>query len=342
MKSRLAASVVAAAALVAAVAAPAAAAHQHAAPSPSIRQIPVRNNPYQVAVSRKLHEAFVVNRGSVSVVGLGSQRTLATIPTGHGDQQVTIALGNGGLRAYVGAPDSPYLSVVDTQQRKVVDNNVLVGNGTVAVATARTAVGPRAYLAQLDYSRLGVLDTGTRQITDYLALPHGPQSVTTGPGGRTVWVGSSYSGAIWVVRTSDNKILRTVRVGRSGPVNSVAFTRHGTRAWVSGLGGVSVVNARSGRILHFFPSPQLFPRSQDVNLGPLVLNRAGTRAYVVNSTFPDAPAHGSVRVIDTRGYHIGANVRTGIEPVGVTAGPQRSTVYVANYGSHSVSAVRFP
>ncbi len=104
---------------------------------------------------------------------------MATIPTGHGDPQVTIALANGGRRAYVGAPDSPYLSVVDTQHRKVADNNVLVGNGTVAIATARTAAGPRAYLAQLQYSRLGVLDTRTRQITDYLALPHGPQSVTT-------------------------------------------------------------------------------------------------------------------------------------------------------------------
>ncbi len=55
--------------VIAAMAAPGrSAAHRHAAPSPSIRQIPVGNNPYQVAVSRKLHRAFVVNRGSVSVV----------------------------------------------------------------------------------------------------------------------------------------------------------------------------------------------------------------------------------------------------------------------------------
>ena len=220
-----------------------------------VKRIPVRTNPYQVAVSRRLQEAFVVNRGSVSVVRLGSSRAVATIPSGHGAQQVTIALQCGGSRAYVGAPDSPYLSVVDTAHRKVLDNNVLVGNGTVAIATARTSAGPRAYLAQLDYSRLGVLDTRTKQITDYIALPHGPQTVTAAPGGRTLWVGSSYSGRIWVVRASDNKIVRTVRVTKSGPVGSVAFTRHGTRAWVSGLGGVSVVNVRTGKVLKFISTP---------------------------------------------------------------------------------------
>jgi hypothetical protein len=249
-------------------------------------------------------------------------------------------LGNGGRRAYVGAPDSPYVSVVDTARRKVVDNSVLVGNGTVAIATARTPAGSRAYLAQLDYSRLGVLDTRAGQITDYLALPHGPQTVTAAPGGRTVWVGSSYSGAIWVVRADDPKVVRTISVRRSGPVSSVAFTRHGTRAWVSGLGGVSVVNVRNGEVLKFISAPRLFPNAQNLNLGPLVLNGRGTRAYVVNSTFPDEPGRGALRVITTRGYRLGARVAMGIEPVDVAVG-LRGTVYVANYGSRSVTSIRF-
>ena len=342
MKTRLVSKIAVAATLAAsaAVAAPAVAAPAPATQRAEVTRIPVGTNPYQVAVARRLHEAFVVNRGSVSVVRMGSGRTVATIPTGNGDQQVTIALGNGGRRAYVGGPDSPYVSVVDTAGRKVVDNSVLVGNGTVAIATARTAAGPRAYLAQPDYSRLGVLDTRAGQITDYLALPHGPQTVTTGPGGRTVWVGSSNSGAIWVVRASNPKVVRTIRVTRSGPVSSVAFTRHGTRAWVSGLGGVSVLNVHSGKVLRFIPAPRLFPNAHDLNLGPLVLNGRGTRAYIVNSTFPDDPQRGSLRAITTRGYGLGALVRTGIEPVGVAVG-QRGTVYVANYGSKSVSAVRF-
>ena len=224
---------------------------------------------------------------------------------------MTIALNGGGSRAYVGAPDSPYLSVVDTAHRKVLDNDVLVGNGTVAIATARTTAGPRAYLAQLDYSRLGVLDTHTKQITDYVALPHGPQTVTAAPGGRTLWVGSSYSGRIWVVRASDKKIVRTVRVTKSGPVGSVAFTRHGTRAWVSGLGGVSVVNVQNGQGAEVHLDPHAVPHARDLNLGPVALNARGTTAYVVNSTFPDEPARGSLRVIATRGYRLGARSARG-------------------------------
>ena len=59
----------------------------------------------------------------------------------------------------------------------------------------------------------------------------------------------------------------------------------------------------------------------------------------MNSTFPDTPARGSLRVIATRGYRLGAQVWTGIEPVGVTVG-RRADVYVANYGSGSVSSIR--
>ena len=187
MKTRLDRMLAVAATLAAsaAVAAPAAASPRAGHPRAAVvTRIPVGTNPYQVAVARRLHEAFVVNRGSVSVVRMGSGRAVATIPTGNGDQQVTIALGNGGQRAYVGGPDSPYVSVVDTTRRKVVDNSVLVGNGTVAIATARTRPARGPTWRQLDYSRLGVLDTHAGQITDYLALPHGPQTVTTAPGGR--------------------------------------------------------------------------------------------------------------------------------------------------------------
>ena len=60
----------AALAVTAAMAAPAASAAPAPHPqAPVVKRIPVRTNPYQVAVSRRLQEAFVVNRGSVSVVG---------------------------------------------------------------------------------------------------------------------------------------------------------------------------------------------------------------------------------------------------------------------------------
>jgi DNA-binding beta-propeller fold protein YncE len=305
----------------------------------TLRTIEVGTNPSEVAISRRLREAYVVNSGSLSVVRLGSGRVLATIPTGNGDPQVAVALGRGGRRAYVGAPDSPYVSVVDTAQRTVIDNSVLVGNGTIAIATARTAAGPRAYLAQLEQSRLGVLDTSTDQLTGYVALPRGPQSVDVAPNGKALWVGSSYSGRIWVVRMSDQKIARTIRVNRGGPVSSVAFSPDGRQAWVSGLGGVSVVNVRTGALLHFMPAPALFPRSSNLNLGPLTLNGRGTRAYVVNTTFPDHPGRGALRVIRTRDYRIAGAAGTGIEPASVTAGP-RGTAYVANYGSGTVSQMR--
>ena len=106
---------------------------------------------------------------------------------------------------------------------------------------------------------------------------------------------------------------------------------------VSGLGGVSVVNVASGKLLAFVPISRIFPHATDLNAGPLALNSSGTAALVLNSTFPDNPASGTVAVINTRTLRVTSRIRVGTEPTGLAIDGKRITAYVTNFQDDTVS-----
>jgi YVTN family beta-propeller protein len=105
---------------------------------------------------------------------------------------------------------------------------------------------------------------------------------------------------------------------------------------VSGLGGVSVVNVASGKLLAFVPITRIFPPAADLNAGPLALNSSGTAALVLNSTFPDNPASGTVAVINTRTLRVTSRIRVGTEPTGGQAAQQRAARLVPG-AAHNAS-----
>ena len=77
------------------------------------------------------------------------------------------------------------------------------------------------------------------------------------------------------------------------------------------------------------PITRLFPHAPDLNAGPIAVAADGTKALVVNATFPDTPARGSVAVLDTRTLRVTRRVATGTEPVGLAVDPARNQAYVA-------------
>ena len=130
-------------------------------------------------------------------------------------------------------------------------------------------------------------------------LPAGAQTATTTPDNKDVWVGSVESGEVWVVSTSAQKIVQTIPVTQSGPVSSIAFTPDGTRAWVFGIGGMSVVDVATGKVLSFVPVTGIFPDSQAPDAGPVALTCSGRYALAVDSTRADTPGLGAVAVLST-------------------------------------------
>jgi YVTN family beta-propeller protein len=310
-----------------------------AAAAPPVSQatgtVTVGSNPYDVAVAQNLGQAFVVNDGSVSVVSLLTHRQLATVGTGVGHGQNGIALLGRNTHAYITNFETTKVLDFDTETR-TVKRSITVGAGAVDVAKANTPKGQRAYVALLPSNRLVGIRASTGRIVQRITLPQAPQTVTAAADGRTVWVGSAESGRVYVVNTSTGGVTRTIRVDRAGPVSSIAFTPDGKRAWVAGLGGVSVVDVVSGRTVKFLPILSLFT-SDGPNMGPVALTGSGRQALVVDSTFPDEPGPGTVTVVDTRTFKVLEHVRTGMEPVGLAVDAKRRTAFATNYADDTLS-----
>lgn len=309
-----------------------------------VHTVTVGSNPAAVAVSLRQSRAFVLNDGSVSVLSLRTHRELAEPKTGFHDQ-TAIGLVQGGTRAYIGTFDLGVLKVLNTKTRKIIDR-VHVGMGATAVATAGTKAGQFAYVtmfsAQGHAGRVAVMRTRNATVLRDIKLPAGPATAQTMPGGKSVWAGSVIAGKIWVISTSSQKMVRTISVTKSGPIMSIAFTANGKQAWVSGLGGVSVINTASGKVVHFVPITSIFPHVSSLGAGPVALNNSGTAALVVNSTSPDNPGRGSVAVLSTRTLRVTSQIPLGNEPLGMAIDRQRNITYVTNFQDDTVSYFTTP
>jgi YVTN family beta-propeller protein len=320
------------------------AAASQVAAAPKVHTVTVGSNPTDVVLSQRQSRAYVLNDGSVSVLSLKTHRQLAEPGTGFHDQ-TAIGLVRKGAAAYIGTFDLRVLKVLNTSTLKVT-RTVRVGLGATAIAAAGTGAGQFAYVTQLaaggSSGHVVVVRTSNARVVKRIKLGAGAQSAAATRSGHSVWVGSAVSGRIWVVSTRLQKVVRRITVSRSGPVMSIAFTPSGKRAWVSGLGGVSVVNVASGKLLAFVPITRIFPHAADLNAGPLALNSSGTAALVLNSTFPDNPARGTVAVINTRTLRVTSRIRVGTEPTGLAIDGRRNTAYVTNFQDDTVSYFATP
>jgi DNA-binding beta-propeller fold protein YncE len=120
-------------------------------------------------------------------------------------------------------------------------------------------------------------------------------------------------------------------------VQGIAFAPRGRIAWVSGLGGVTQVNVRTGKPMTFVPAPYLFPRTQSLNISDIAVADGGRVVLVVNSTFPDNPGQGAVAVPGAKNLHLRRDVPVGTEPESLAVDVRRNTTYVPNYVDDTVS-----
>jgi YVTN family beta-propeller protein len=311
---------------------------------PKVRTITVGSNPIDVAVSAGRSRGYVLNDGSVSVLNLGTHREVAEPKTGFHDQ-TAIGLVQSGRRAYIGTFDLAVLKVLNTKTLKIT-RRLRVGKGATAIVSARTPAGQFAYVTMFSAGgaagHVAVVRTKNATLLKTIKMPAGAGTAQTAPNGKSVWVGGVQSGQIWVINTSSQKTARTISVPKSGPVQSIAFTPDGTRAWVSGLGGVSVINVATSKVVAFVPITTIFPHVSNLNAGPITINNSGTEALVVNSTNVDHPGRGTVALLNTRTRKVTARIKVGTEPTGMVIDRKRSTAYVTNFQDDTVSYFQVP
>lgn len=304
----------------------------------TVATIGVGSSPIDVVTSSALGQAFVLNDGSLSIIDLDTRTQIDEVGTGFQDQ-VAIELVQGDTEAYIATFDLDYLTVFDTTSR-TVSGGVVVGTSATGITTADTPGGEFAYVSLAQGTEVVVVDTATTTVTTSTPLPAGAQTITATPDGTEVWVGSIEDGTIWVIDTSTQQRTRTIDVTQAGPVSSIAFSPDGSRAWVSGLGGLSEVDTRTGDTVFFAAALDLFPGGP--NMGAVALNTAGTAVMVVDSTFPSAPAQGSVAILDTRTREGLELIELGTEPQGMAVDTTNGQVYVTNYRDDTVSVFAEP
>lgn len=302
--------------------------------------ITVGSNPIAIGMAPQKSEAYVLNDGSLSVINLRTRKQVAEVGTGFQDQ-TTIGVTNSGNRAYIGTFDENAVKVFNTNTRKVMDS-IPVGRGAAGITRANTAKGQFAYVGLITDKKVVVIDTSDREVVRRIKTPRGVQTVAVTPNSKQVWAASSYDGHLWMIDTARQKIVKRINLQDSGPAVSIAFGAGGNRAWVLGLGGLSVVSVKTGKLLAFVPMPRMFPRTQNLNPGAVALAPGGRVALVLNSTYPDSPGKGSLAVLGTASLKVRRHINLGTEPEGLALDRRRDTTYVTNYADDTLSYFQTP
>ena len=316
-----------------------------AAKAPAVHTVGVGSNPYDVAVSQSLGKAFVVNDGSVSVVSLLTHRELAEFDTDGYHGQNAIALMQGNTQGYITNNVSNTVTVFDTETHQVT-KKIAVGYGAVDVVKANTPSGQRAYVVTSQpagpgaRNELVAIKTSTGKVVSRTKLPAPAEAITTAPGAKSIWVGSEIDGRIWQVSTKTGKITKTLKPTNAGPVTSFTFAPGGKKVWVAGLGGVSVISAKSGAVLKFITAPKIFPGFVVPN--DVVLNSSGTYAFLENSVQNGPGNLSQIAAINTKTYKVAWRVKTGSQAEGMALDKTRGVAYVANYDDDTVTYFSVP
>lgn len=304
-----------------------------AAPPPTIA---VGSNPNAIVISSARSRAYVANDGSVSVVNLNTHLQTAEISTTVNHGQTAIGLYRHGTKAYIG--DFALGTMVSFNTKtQAVKPGIPVGRGVTDMAAASNGF---AYISEFAHNgavgRVKIVRTRTDAVAKTITLPSGAGTLTTRPNKRTIWVGSVNSGQIWVISTHTNTVIRRLTVAKSGPVQGIAFTPNDRRVWVNGLGGVSVLDRATGKLVHFIPTTKVFPANPPFTPGPILVDNTGSHALVLN-TATQTGGQGSVVSIDTKTFTRTSSIPLGNEPTSFAIDPADNQVLATNFLDDTVS-----
>lgn len=119
------------------------------------------------------------------------------------------------------------------------------------------------------------------------------------------------------------------------------MTPDGTKAYVTDNGGVSLGNTVS--VIDTGTNTVVTTVTVGINPFGIIMNSAGTRVYVANSSYWNGgntrSVTGSVSVIDTASDTVTATVPTGYVPTLMTFSPDGSALYVTDANSDYVAAI---
>ena len=227
--------------------------------------------------------------------------------------------------AYIGSNNNNTVSIVDVPTNRVVyifnlNNGASVDTSDVS-SDSRFIYYGGSVVTGVDTSNAG--PAGAVEIGNA-----GSNGIAVSPDGTTLYVTSSVTDTLTVIRTSDFTVTDTIPMG-PGPDN-LAFTPDGTKAYVADQvdNAVYVIDTASVTVSVVIPVPG----------GSLVRNIC----VAPNGQFAYASSTGSniVTVIDTQTDTVIDTITVGDSPRNISFTPDGAFAYVPNGTSNDVSVIR--
>ena len=256
------------------------------------------------------------------------------------------------------------VEVVDLDAGKVVQSIPVTGSPAgIALSPDRAT----AYVTRPDLPGLAVIDARARTVTATLPLPGGPLGIGVDPKAGTVYVADWYAKRVFVLRPEAGGLVPDGEIAVGASPSGLAVTPDGTTLLVANREAdtVSVVDLASRRETATIP----------VGHHPfgLVIDAQGRRAYTANVTGDDvsvidiaarrevgrvktgerpyvvALAQGrgfvtdqygnSVTAFDLNSLEVLRTIDVGDHPEGIAADLAGRFLYVANWGSDTLSVI---
>lgn len=219
----------------------------------------------------------------------------------------------GSFRAYVALAGAYRVATVDVTGHVLLSTAIHTDAGR---SVAVTPDGSKLYVANTGQYDVLVADPARGTVRPIHVGPH-PQDVTMTPDGGKVYAtvpgGGGVPDTVAVIDTGQDAVIHDIPVG--SPPREVAVDQRGTRAYVTGEGTVTVIDAIHDRVIRTFRDPA---DPQGVAVSP----DGGT--LVVTH-----PRTGDVALLDSRTGRARTVVRAGDLPWAVAVAPDGSAAYVA-------------
>jgi YVTN family beta-propeller protein len=283
------------------------------------------------------------NSGDLSVIDVGTQQVVATIPVGKRPRG--IRLSPDGSLIYVALSGSPIappgvdedtlppadkkadgIGVVSVKDLKLVRT---IPGGSDPEMVAVTPDGKRMFIANEDVGEATAIEVETGTVLASFKVGGEPEGVDMRPDGRVVYVTSEEDSQVAVIDAVDLKLLKTFKVGPRP--RSTGFLPDGSRAYVPAENGgsISVIDAQAHRLLDTIKLE-----------GGSLVRPMGTAVSPDGKLLFASTGRGkSVVFIDTATNKPIATVEAGERPWGVAVSPDGRTVFTANGPSNDVTFI---
>jgi YVTN family beta-propeller protein len=326
----------------------------------------VGKKPVGVAVSSDGKKVYVTNEGDNTVSIIDTATGVVTVTASVGYEPKEVAVSPDGARVYVINSGSGSVSVIDSTTNKVIDT-VIVGKMPRGVAI--NSNGTKVYVTNTDeyFSTVSVIDTAADKVTATIPVGSNPMGIAVTPDGSKVYVAIHSCNTVSVIDTATNTIKATMLVGNSPyalgqfigsipkhpvyplanfssnitsdyvfpstPIQFTDFSKNATK-WNWNFGDGS--DSTDQNPTHAYSAPGIYT----VNL--IVSNSNGTDSKLAKVNVVLRGSHtpsyayitnlnsNTVTVINTANDNFTATVPVGIGPVGVSASPDGTRVYVTN------------